>query len=87
MRQKTKNHQNQESIDKKIDFLAQSPRYLPRWVYLVQKTRASEFHLSHVILSIYLLGNSTTNFLPFCIIFYLQKYNFFLDVSPSAKFT
>ncbi len=40
MRRKTKNHQNQGSIDKKFDFFPQSPTHIPRWVHLVQKTRA-----------------------------------------------
>jgi hypothetical protein len=44
MRQKTKKYQNQESTDKKIKFLSQSLSYLPRWVYLVQKTRAKNSH-------------------------------------------
>jgi hypothetical protein len=44
MRQKTKNHQNQGSIDKKFDFFPQSPTHIPRWVHLVQKTRAKKSH-------------------------------------------
>ncbi len=44
MRQKTKNHQNQGSIDKKFDFFPQSPTHIPRWVHLVQKTRAKNSH-------------------------------------------
>ena len=44
MRQKTKNYQNQGSIDKKFDFFPQSPTHIPRWVYLVQKTRAKNSH-------------------------------------------
>jgi hypothetical protein len=44
MRQKTKNHQNQGSIDKKFDFFHQSPTHIPRWVHLVQKTRAKNSH-------------------------------------------
>jgi hypothetical protein len=44
MGQKTKNHQNQESIDKKMAFLVQSPSHLPRWVHLVQKTQAKNSH-------------------------------------------
>ncbi len=40
MRQKTKNHQNQGSIDRKFDFFPQSLTHIPRWVHLVQKTRA-----------------------------------------------
>jgi hypothetical protein len=30
MRQKTKNHQNQGSVDKKFDFFPQSPTHIPR---------------------------------------------------------
>jgi hypothetical protein len=44
MRQKTKNHQNQGSIDKKFDFFPQSLSHMPRWVHLVQKTRAKNSH-------------------------------------------
>ncbi len=44
MRQKTKNQQNQGSIDKKFDFFHQSPTHIPRWVHLVQKTRAKNSH-------------------------------------------
>ncbi len=44
VRQKTKNHQNQGSIDKKFDFFPQSLRHIPRWVHLVQKTRAKNSH-------------------------------------------
>jgi hypothetical protein len=44
MRQKTKNHQNQGSIDKKFDFFPQSLGHIPRWVHLVQKTRAKNSH-------------------------------------------
>ncbi len=44
MRQKTKNHQTQGSIDKKFDFFPQSLSHIPRWVYLVQKTRAKNSH-------------------------------------------
>jgi hypothetical protein len=44
MRQKTKNYQNQESTDKKIKFFPQSLGHLPRWVHLVQKTRAKNSH-------------------------------------------
>jgi hypothetical protein len=44
MRQKTKNHQNQGSIDKKFDFFPQSLSHIPRWVHLVQKTRAKISH-------------------------------------------
>ncbi len=44
MQQKTKHHQNQESIDKKIYFLVQSPSQLPRWVHLVQKKQAKNSH-------------------------------------------
>ncbi len=40
MRQKTKNIRNQGSNDKKIYFLVQSLSHIPRWVRLVQKTRA-----------------------------------------------
>jgi hypothetical protein len=43
MRQKTKNHQNQGSIDKKLIFF----RYLsdiPRWVHFVQNMRAKNSH-------------------------------------------
>jgi hypothetical protein len=44
MRQKTKNHQNQGSIDKKFDFFPQFLGHIPRWVHLVQKTRAKNSH-------------------------------------------
>ncbi len=44
MRQKTKNHQNQWSIDKKFDFFPQSLSHIPRWVHLVQKTQAKNSH-------------------------------------------
>ena len=44
MRQKTKNHQNQGSIDKKFHFFPQSLTHIPRWVHLVQKTRAKNSH-------------------------------------------
>ncbi len=44
MRQKTENHQNQRSIDKKFDFFPQSLTHIPRWVHLVQKTRAKNSH-------------------------------------------
>jgi len=44
MRQKTKNHQNQGSIDKKFDFFPQSLSHIPRWVHFVQKTRAKNSH-------------------------------------------
>jgi hypothetical protein len=44
MRQKTKNHQNQGSIDKKFDFFPQSLSLIPRWVHLMQKTRAKNSH-------------------------------------------
>jgi hypothetical protein len=44
MRQKTKNRQNQGSIDKKFDFFHQSLSHIPRWVHLVQKTRAKNSH-------------------------------------------
>jgi hypothetical protein len=44
MRQKTKNHRNQGSNDKKVFFLDQSQSRLPRWVHVVQKTRAKNSH-------------------------------------------
>ncbi len=44
MRQKTKNHQNQGPIEKKFDFFPQSLTHIPRWVHLVQKTRAKNSH-------------------------------------------
>jgi hypothetical protein len=44
MQQKINNHQNQESIDKKCFFLVQSLSHLPRWVHLVQKSRAKNSH-------------------------------------------
>jgi hypothetical protein len=44
MRQKTKKYQNQESTDKKINLFFQSISHLPRWVHLVQKTRAKNSH-------------------------------------------
>ncbi len=43
-RQKTKNIRNQGSYDKKMDFLVQSLSHIPRWVRLVQKTRAKNSH-------------------------------------------
>ncbi len=39
----TVNYQNQESTDKN-QFFPQSPSHLPRWVHLVQKTRAKNSH-------------------------------------------
>jgi hypothetical protein len=42
MRQKTKKHRNQRSIDKKK--ISQSRRHMPRCVRLVQKTRAKNSH-------------------------------------------
>jgi hypothetical protein len=44
MRQKTQNIRDQGSYDKKIDFLVQSLSHIPRWVRLVQKTRAKNSH-------------------------------------------
>jgi hypothetical protein len=44
MRQKTKNDRNQGSNAKKIFFLVLFPSPLPRWVRLVQKTRAKNSH-------------------------------------------
>jgi hypothetical protein len=44
MRQKTKNHHNRGLIDKKFDFFPQSLTHIPRWVHLVQKTRAKNSH-------------------------------------------
>ncbi len=44
MRQKTKNHRNQGSNEKKMFFLYQSRSRLPRWVHVVQKTRAKNSH-------------------------------------------
>ncbi len=44
MRQKTKNHRNQGSNEKKNYFLDQSPSRLPRWVHVVRKTRAKNSH-------------------------------------------
>ena len=44
MRQKTEKHGNQQSIDKKFRFFPQSRRHMPRWVRLVQKTRAKNSH-------------------------------------------
>ncbi len=44
MRQKTKNYQNQEPTDKKIKFFSQFLIHLPRWVHVVQKTRAKNSH-------------------------------------------
>ncbi len=44
MRQKTKNNRNQGSNAKKIFFLVLFPSPLPRWVRLVQKTRAKNYH-------------------------------------------
>jgi hypothetical protein len=44
MQKKIKNHRNQGSIEKKIDFFSQSLSHPPRWVHLVQKTGAKNFH-------------------------------------------
>jgi len=44
MRQKTKNDRNQGSNAKKNFFLVLFPSPLPRWVRLVQKTRAKNSH-------------------------------------------
>jgi hypothetical protein len=44
MRQKTKNNPNQGSNAKKNFFLVLFPSPLPRWVRLVQKTRAKNSH-------------------------------------------
>jgi hypothetical protein len=44
MRQKTKNNQNQGSNAKKNFFLVLFPSPLPRWVRLMQKTRAKNSH-------------------------------------------
>jgi hypothetical protein len=44
MRQKTKNNQNHGSNAKKIFFLVLFLSPLPRWVRLVQKTRAKNSH-------------------------------------------
>jgi hypothetical protein len=44
MRQKTQNHRNQGSIDKKIQFFLQSLRLIPRWVRLVQKMQSKNSH-------------------------------------------
>jgi hypothetical protein len=44
MRQKTKKHRNQRLLDKKFRFCSQSRRHMPRWVPLVQKTRAKNSH-------------------------------------------
>ncbi len=45
MRLKTKNVRNQGSNDKKMYFLVQSLSHIPRWVCLVQKTRAKNSHM------------------------------------------
>ncbi len=44
MRQRTKNHRNQGSIDKKIRFFSKSLRHMSRWVRFVQKTRSKNSH-------------------------------------------
>ncbi len=44
MRQKTKNHRNQGSFDKKFDFFLQTLSHIARWVRFVQKTRAKNSH-------------------------------------------
>jgi hypothetical protein len=44
MRQKTINLRNQGSFDKKFDFFPQTLSHIPRWVRLVQKTRAKNSH-------------------------------------------
>jgi hypothetical protein len=44
MRQKTIHLRNQGSFDKKFDFFPQTLSPIPRWVRLVQKTRAKNSH-------------------------------------------
>ncbi len=44
MRQKTINLRNQGSFDQKFDFFSQTLSHIPRWVRLVQKTRAKNSH-------------------------------------------
>jgi hypothetical protein len=44
MRQRTKNHRNQGSIDKNIRFFSKSQRHISRWVSFVQKTQLKNFH-------------------------------------------
>jgi hypothetical protein len=44
MRQRTKNHRNQRSIDKKIRFFSKFLRNISRWVRFVQKTRSKNSH-------------------------------------------
>ncbi len=43
-RQKIINLRNQGSFDKKFDFFSQTLSHIPRWVRLVQKTRAKNSH-------------------------------------------
>jgi hypothetical protein len=44
MRQRTKNHRNQGSIEKKIRFFSKFLRHISRWVRFVQKTRSKNSH-------------------------------------------
>ncbi len=44
MRQRTKNHRNQGSIEKKIRFFSKFLRHISRWVRFVQKTRWKNSH-------------------------------------------
>jgi hypothetical protein len=44
MRQRTKNHQNQGSIEKKIRFFSKFLRHISIWVHFVQKTQSKNSH-------------------------------------------
>jgi hypothetical protein len=44
MRQRTKNHRNQGSIEKKIRFFSKFLRHISRWVRFVHKTQSKNSH-------------------------------------------
>jgi hypothetical protein len=87
MRQKTKNHQNQGSIDKKFDFFPQSLSHIPRWVHLVPKTRAKKSHAwAPLIKPIWDRKRGSTRdmlyftiFSPFCVFSIYAKSNVYKD--------
>ncbi len=61
MRQRTKNHRNQGSIDKKIRFFSKFLRHISRWVRFVQKTRSKNSHAWAPLSS--LCNSKSANFL------------------------
>ncbi len=61
MRQKTKNDRNQGSNAKKILFFVLIPSPLPRWVRLVQKTRAKNSHPWAPLMSFNIKGTGSTD--------------------------